>query len=225
MYYIDGRFTKVLFDEFEKFMILKNINDDIFSPFDIDVVWKACILDTKFYYNYCNEKFGKIIHHYPDKSDTDFERIVRHKMRLYKSIKLYKETFNEQPPLDVWGEFDYHDYMSVDIWEEYNTSIPLSGIMIQLIIEDVGDGISCWWCSNKKPIINKYSIIVDKCSTIGTIKKLINEKHGKPIINKELTCNGVSLSRDYFTLKHYNIQNNSTLTYKVELESSNPRTC
>lgn len=88
--------------EFERFMVLKTIDDDISPSYDIDMLWHQLLLDTGFYYKYCMDKFGKIIPHYPQNSKDAAKRTAR----LAKTMALYKTAFGTTPPAAVWAEDD-----------------------------------------------------------------------------------------------------------------------
>ena len=51
---------KVIF-EFERFITIRANNNDTSPPDKIEKLWHSLILNTEFYINYCNNKFGKII--------------------------------------------------------------------------------------------------------------------------------------------------------------------
>ena len=84
-----------VFIEFERFMILKTIDDDLSPSLHIDLLWHNIILNTQIYYNYCYEHFNKIIHHYPINSQLERDK------RFTKTINLYIKTFNTEPS-DIW---------------------------------------------------------------------------------------------------------------------------
>lgn len=67
-----------LIENYEIFLSIRADKSDSCSPSDlIDMLWHSHILDTKNYYDYCMSKFGKIIHHNPDDSLDQTERLTR----------------------------------------------------------------------------------------------------------------------------------------------------
>ncbi len=93
-----NEYADKIFSEYERFMVLKNIDEECSPSDDIDSLWHQIILDTELYWNYCTEKFNKIIHHKPQNSIDQHAR----KLRLEKTIGLYKNIFNEEPDKIVW---------------------------------------------------------------------------------------------------------------------------
>lgn len=98
----DKAYTNKVERELYRFMTLKNDDDDLSPPKDVDALWHQLLLDTAFYYTYCMNNYGKIIQHYPQNSDAN-ARSARTK-RLQKTRKLYKTVFGEDPPSDIWEE-------------------------------------------------------------------------------------------------------------------------
>lgn len=87
--------------EYERFLELRN-QDENLSPSDsIDLFWHTHILDTKFYYNYCMNKYKKIIHHNPIDSLNQEAR----KKRFETTILKYKEKFGDPVYLSVWDNY------------------------------------------------------------------------------------------------------------------------
>lgn len=63
----------------------------------VDLTWHEFILFTRYYATFCQEKFGRFIHHGPggraDENRRNFE----------KTIRYYRQAWGT-PPADVWGE-------------------------------------------------------------------------------------------------------------------------
>ena len=51
--------------EYERFIILRSNNFNIFPSDDIKDIWHFHILNTEMYSKFCLEKFGKMIHYNP----------------------------------------------------------------------------------------------------------------------------------------------------------------
>lgn len=84
-------------DEFRKFLVLVHLYEKKFSMTskEVDTVWHTFILFTKEYYEFCNDTFGKILHHIPQTSRTPVQ--PNGKQFFYKA---YKNTFGDIP--DIW---------------------------------------------------------------------------------------------------------------------------
>ena len=94
--------TQVQF-EYERFLELRNIDEKL-SPSDlIDIFWHTHILDTKSYYDYCINKFGKIVHHNPSDSLNQEAR----KNRFCSTLNKYKEKFGSPIYFEIWNNSDY----------------------------------------------------------------------------------------------------------------------
>lgn len=62
-----------LLQEYEKFLVIRNGKNN-FKPTDnVRLIWKQHILDTKHYADYCNKKFGKILHYNPNEDEESEE--------------------------------------------------------------------------------------------------------------------------------------------------------
>jgi hypothetical protein len=92
------KFTNEVAIEYEKFMHLKTLDDDISPCANIDIMWHEMILDTKTYNDYCLKNHGQLIHHYPQNAVDDDKRNLRFK----KTLILYSKTYNANPPNNVW---------------------------------------------------------------------------------------------------------------------------
>lgn len=94
-------YVNQVYEEWEKFMLLKVSADEkkeeISPSDDIDELWHQLILDTAFYYNYCNSNFNKIIHHKPQDAEDQEARVVRRK----KAIDLYQEFYEVKNSVNI----------------------------------------------------------------------------------------------------------------------------
>lgn len=63
----------------------------------VDDAWHEFILCTKAYWEFCEETFGRMIHHHPGGSQEDNARQFR------KTIGLYQQHFGA-PPARFWGD-------------------------------------------------------------------------------------------------------------------------
>ena len=85
--------------EYERFLLLRNMDENLSPSDSIDMFWHTHILDTKSYYNYCMNKYGKIIHHNPEDS---FNQELR-KIRFGSTLVKYKEKFGSPVYFEIWN--------------------------------------------------------------------------------------------------------------------------
>ena len=84
--------------EYERFIILRSNNFNIFPSDDIKDVWHFHILNTEMYSKFCLEKFGKIIHYSPiEMLNTEIK-----KNNLINTIISYKNLFGNFLYPEVW---------------------------------------------------------------------------------------------------------------------------
>ena len=98
---------KIIF-EYERFLMLKSINPYLIPSDKIVKLWKFHILSTENYYNYCSQKFNKIIHFDHVLPCTSEEKLNK----LLTTIKIYKDIFGFITYPEVWSlecEFDFND--------------------------------------------------------------------------------------------------------------------
>ena len=84
--------------EYEKFLIIRSQCEQCSPSEEIDYVWHQHILNTKHYYDYCFDKFNKIIHHDPQMADDQAARIGR----LYNTCDKYWNKYGYSPPDYIW---------------------------------------------------------------------------------------------------------------------------
>ena len=81
-----------------KFMELIHIHKKTLTPsLNVDLAWHEFILCTRAYHQYCEENFGKYIHHHPGGEDK--ENYLQYK----KTIRFYQNQFGD-PPEYFWGK-------------------------------------------------------------------------------------------------------------------------
>ena len=82
--------------ELIKYLVITNESEKITSPsYLVDLVWHEFILCTKYYHQFCTEKFGKFIHHTPDSkpNKTNFSSTLeQYKNRIPQWKKLKKRV-------------------------------------------------------------------------------------------------------------------------------------
>lgn len=173
--------------EYEKFMEIKNLDNDCSPSDDIDLLWHQIILDTEFYYNYCINRFNKIIHHKPQNAIDQKER----KIRLKKTIELYKNTFSEQPDEQVWNVNN-----NIDINTNTNTNTETNNELININVIKIPS--------------YKMNFNVNKLDTIYSIKQKIKTNLGICEETQKIVYNQNVLDNS-LTVDDYNIKNNDTI--------------
>lgn len=115
--------TKKIIYEYERFLFLKSTNPDLLPSDKIEKIWKFHVLMTENYYNYCNQKFNKIIHMDWNNMHSigNYEKLEL----ILKTIKIYKNTFGNIVYPEVWVsqyEFNLNDLEKMN---EKNNIIPI----------------------------------------------------------------------------------------------------
>lgn len=127
--------TNVIF-EYERFLVIKSRNYDIFPPDKIEKLWKFHILSTENYQNYCNKKFNKIIHYDNCQNITSDEKLKK----IINTILIYKNIFGTILYPQIWSlscEFTFVDLnkLSETITNTQNSSLQ-SGTLSNIYICD-----------------------------------------------------------------------------------------
>jgi uncharacterized membrane protein YgcG len=95
-------FTRLAIDEYKKFIFLCCISENGAAPSQIvDEVWHLHLTYTQSYWvDFCKNTLGRELHHNPSTGgDTEDKR---HKNWYLETLDLYKETFGEEAPADIW---------------------------------------------------------------------------------------------------------------------------
>ena len=93
-----------LLEETIRFLSLVAHTKEILAPaLLVDDAWHEFILFTRLYNNFCQEKFGRFIHHTPDDNKETNSR------NYYKTIQHYIRYFGE-PNEKIWGEFAHQEW-------------------------------------------------------------------------------------------------------------------
>lgn len=159
--------------EYEKFMILRNENPNLSPPDNIDKFWHQHILNTNHYYNYCLNKFHKLIHHNPVDSLDQTARSIR----LQNTIIAYRNKFGFVQKTKIWSTNNTRE----DVWN-FSAGADYDIIYLKLIyIFDIYDekGVFLRKASRKNDKIYDGKTIachLSKDITIANLKKIINDK-------------------------------------------------
>ena len=89
---------KIIF-EYERFLQMKSINNDIIVPEQIEKMWKYHCLNTEFYYNYCTQKFNKILNYSTNQNKQDNNILLN----IIQTIEIYQKTFGKIINQDIWN--------------------------------------------------------------------------------------------------------------------------
>jgi hypothetical protein len=187
--------------EFERFMELKNLDSECSPSDDIDLLWHQVILDTEFYSNYCTNRFNKIIHHKPQNAIDQEER----KIRLNKTIELYKKTFLQCPDEIVWLNTTKINKEPIkEIINKKNNNVKNNeNVTLNVIIKHLDGRIT--------------NLNICKYDTIYSIKQKIKIKEGFNEDIQRLIYNGTQL-QDLLTIHNYNISNNDNIHLILSLK-------
>lgn len=95
-------FTKCVLVEYERFLLLRSVDDTLSPSFVIDTVWHLHILCTKQYADYCINTFGKFVHHnaYDMIRFTESEK----KNRLANTLVAYNAVFGPTYDPFIWSD-------------------------------------------------------------------------------------------------------------------------
>lgn len=99
--------TNIIF-EYERFLVIKSTNPDVFPPDKIEKIWRFHILSTENYQNYCNKKFNKFIHFDNCLNITSDEKLKK----IINTILIYKNIFGTVLYPHIWTlscEFTFND--------------------------------------------------------------------------------------------------------------------
>lgn len=115
--------TRKIIYEYERFLFLKSTNFDLIPSDKIEKIWKFHVLMSENYYNYCNQKFNKIIHMDVNllNSSMSYEKLEL----ILKTIRIYKNVFGNIIYPEVWDikcEFNFNDLEKMN---EKNNIIPI----------------------------------------------------------------------------------------------------
>lgn len=95
--FCDEQQAKLALEEVAKFLILASRHGD--GPLTpsprLDLAWHEWILFTKEYLDFCQEHFGKMIHHEPGGEPRNNQR------QFQATLRLYRESFGAPPP-SIW---------------------------------------------------------------------------------------------------------------------------
>eukprot|EP01038_Epipyxis_sp_PR26KG_P011501 gene11501-15406_t len=196
----EPEFIEVVFKEWERFMILKSNNDDISPPDDVDRLWHQIILDTKLYTYYCEQHFGKIIHHDPSNSEDQEARIER----LNFTLCLYRSFFKENPHPKIIYEYDDGNDIPDELVDQL--FVPRVGKM-KIFIESIYGEIllSLYATSDCLVITLKLGIRRKKKIWVKQQKLSYNDDY-----NVLRLCNESKLS-------DYNIRDGSIMTLMIQM--------
>ena len=188
-------YTYEILYEYEKFLELKNKNESLLPSPPIDILWQTHILNTKSYYNYCINKFGKIIHHNLSES-LNYQNL---KLKLKITLNEYIKEFGYPKYIQIWINFENkfldcfilqtqtqtHTQLQLPDYNQHKT-FEIDHIKI-FIFYTFNDGyflpeelckIACKkWRPNNYPLDRQIiSVKISKNTKIDNLKKIIFDK-------------------------------------------------
>lgn len=170
--------------EYDRFMKLRSINENLSPSDDIDKFWHQHILNTKHYNNYCLVKFNKFVHHDPIDSVDQYAR----QKRLSDTINTYTSTFGPIIHNQIWGlqlkpENKSKNKNAHLIPNLNNTNVPKIKVEIMYtfdVYDKDGNFITKKWIPNDKTYDKKIIPISfdSKPFKIIDLKNLLSKKTG-----------------------------------------------
>lgn len=95
---VSAESVAILFEETLKFLwLVGGLNQKLTPSLLVDNAWHEFILFTRLYHNFCNEHFGRYIHHSPGGNEQENLR------NYHRTIQLYILHFGK-PPEVYWGQ-------------------------------------------------------------------------------------------------------------------------
>jgi len=100
-------FTNTAIEEYKKFVYLCCISPYGASPSEIvDKVWHMHLLYTENYWEeFCPNILQRKLHHHPSKGG--FEEKSKHEEWFFKTLKNYRDIFQQQIPEEIWINAHY----------------------------------------------------------------------------------------------------------------------
>lgn len=95
-------YTKRAIAEYRRFLFLCCISSSGAAPSQpVDEVWHLHLTYTKSYWvDLCQGVLGRELHHFPSAGGPDED--VKHRKWYRDTLALYRETFDGEPPADLW---------------------------------------------------------------------------------------------------------------------------
>ena len=94
---LDESYVAAAITEVVRFLDLIGQSGERLTPSQrVDLAWHELILCTRYYADFCEQRYGRFIHHHPggdEKENND---------QFHKTLTLYREQFGE-PPVFWWG--------------------------------------------------------------------------------------------------------------------------
>lgn len=209
---IDANFPEILIQEYERFLMIRFDDKKCRAPNYILKLWKTHILNTCFYYDYCIQKFGGIIH-----SDlTEFMNDSLTNDIKYTMDKMV-ERFNDELDLRIWNVITCESCKQCKITTETHfcdncskltvcANCSVATLKCPVCNCDIAFGILVKTIGRKIITINglkQSSLVID-------IKQKIQDKEGIPTKQLRLLHNGIEFDNAQ-TLAYYELQHLSVI--------------
>lgn len=145
--------------EYEKFLILTNICENSYPTKNIDTIWTTHILNTKHYYDYCNNNFSHTIHRNISGNENHNEKLARLKATRDK----YIEYFFTDPNETIWGfkkELNMEEDKCILCYKKYDYSYQMR---TSLCCDKAKICSNCFYKATNCPFCKS-----DKYNSVGT---------------------------------------------------------
>lgn len=87
--------------EYKRFLWLAVGQQQAVTPSEaVDQAWHLHITDTLEYRRFCDNALGRYLHHTPSRGEPD--ECARFAAQYARTLSLYRQVFDQDPPLDVW---------------------------------------------------------------------------------------------------------------------------
>jgi uncharacterized protein (TIGR04222 family) len=97
-------FTARAIEEYRRYVLLACTSGNTVCPSEVvDEVWHLHLIYTRSYWQrFCAELLGQPLHHDPSRGGAG--ELAKHRQMYARTLLIYRETFGEEPPADIWPD-------------------------------------------------------------------------------------------------------------------------